>query len=368
MNRFNILYVENFGDIIGGGQISLLNLLERLDKEKFEPIVVCPTEGSLVKRLKELNIEVKIIQMKSLKRFNISSFIKSVLGLRKLIRDRNIDLIHANGSRACLYAGIAAKKKNVPLIWHVRVADSDALLDRFLAKLSTKIIAISNAVNNRFSWMKNREARVITIYNGIDLRKFNPSLTKSNIREELNFVQETPLVGTVGRLDWYKGHKYLLKAARIVVDNIPECHFLIVGEGEKRKKLESLTSQLKLNNNVIFTGYRDDIPEILASLDLFVLPSVSEGLGRSIVEAMAMERSVVATNVGGIPEVVQDKLTGILVLRKDTKAMANAIIDLLISKDKANKMGLVGRKRAEVMFDLDTNVKKIQQVYIGLLN
>jgi len=364
----NILYVDNFAEIIGGGQRSLLDLVRKLDKTKFKPIIACPSEGGLVKEFRRLNVAVRIVEMKSLRRLNLISFCKSISGLKKIIKDEKIDLVHANGSRAAVYAGIAAKILKIPLIWHVRIVDSDGLLDRFLAGLSTNIIAVSHAVNRRFSWMRNREIKIKTIYNGIDLEEFNPALDRQNIRIEFGLKPDTPLVGTVGRLDWYKGYPYLLKAARKVVDNIPECHFLIVGDGAKRKELEKLINKLDLNDNVFFAGRRNDIPEILASLDLFVLSSVSEGLGRSIIEAMAMQKAVVATNIGGIPEVVKHSVSGILVPAKNADAFAEAIIDLIKNKDKALKMAIAGRKLAETKFNLNFNVEKIQNLYFDLFN
>jgi glycosyltransferase involved in cell wall biosynthesis len=367
MIRCNVLYVENFSEIIGGGQISLLGLLEKLDREKFNPIVICPAEGNLVAALERFVSKVKIVKMQSLKKLNLYRIYKSISEIRRLIRDEKIDLIHCNGSRACFYAGIAGRLERVPVIWHVRIADRDILLDTFLASLSTKIVAISNAVNMRFTRMGKIKEKVRTIYNGVDLERFNPSISGENIRKEFGLDAQAPFVGMVGRLDWYKGHKYFLKAARKVVDIIPECRFLIVGEGEKRKELESLATRLKLNNNVIFTGKREDIPEILASLNLFVLSSVSEGLGRSIIEAMAMERAVVATNVGGIAEVVKDKETGILVPVRDEVALAEGILKLLRDKDMALKMGLAGRRIVESKFDIKINAEKLQDLYEEIL-
>lgn len=367
MNKISVLYIDRFSEIFGGGQRSLLDLLEGIDRENFIPIVVLPQEGSLSQKLREMNIDFKIISMPSLRSLNLVGFGNSVSQLRRLIKDKNIDLVHANNSLVAIYAGIAAKRERIPFVWHVRISDRDGLLDRFLASLSTQIITISDAVNQRFSWMKNRESRVKTIYNGIDLTKFNPSLSGAAIRREFRLDGQAPLVGTVGRLDWYKGHKYFLRAAKIIVGSIPNCNFLIVGSGEKRKELENLVDKLKLNKNVIFAGYREDIPEILAGLDLFVSSSVSEGLGRSIIEAMAMQKPVVATNIGGIPEVVINQETGILVPARESKALAEAIIGLLRDKERCIKMGLAGRKLVERKFDIRINIENIQNLYKDIL-
>ena len=365
---FNILYLANSGEIFGGGQISLLGFLKGLDRERFRPLVVCPVGGSLVNELKKMDIETRIIKMDTLRKLNTFSWIKTINRLIRLIKSEKIDLIHSNGSRVTIYGGIAARLIKIPLIWHLRIADSDGLLDRFLAGLSTQIIAISDAVNRRFGWMKDRKDKIRTIYNGIDLEKFNPSLNGEDIRNEFKVGLQAPLVGTVGRLDWYKGHQYFLKAARKVIDVIPECHFLIVGDGEKRKELEELTKELNLNKSVIFTGNREDIPQILASLDLFILSSVSEGFGRSAAEAMACAKPVVATKVGGLPEVVEDNITGDLILPKNPNTLAEAIIVLLQDKEKAQRMGQAGRKRTEKMFSLQHNIRQTVELYEKILS
>jgi len=364
---FNILYVDNFGEIIGGGQRSLLGLLEGLDKTEFKPIVVCPVEGSLSQEVKKLNIGTRIVNMPSLRQLNLIGLCKGVSQLKKIIKDEKINLVHANGSRAAIYAGLASKLTGIRLVWHVRIVDSDGLLDRFLASLSTRIIVVSEAVNRRFIWMQNRRDGVKTIYNGIDLERFSPVLSGEGIRREFGLDSDTPLVGTVGRLDWYKGHDYFLMAARKVIDKFPNCHFMIVGEGQKRKELEDLTKKLNLKNNITFTGDRKDIAEILASFDLFVLSSVSEGLGRSVIEAMAMRKAVVATNVGGIPEVVRDRESGIVVPAKNVGALAEAIIDLVENNDKTLEMGLSGRRIVKEKFDIKANVEKTQELYKDIL-
>ncbi len=368
MKSFNILYLANSGEIFGGGQVSLLGLLERLNKKRFKPLVVCPSKGSLVDELKRTGIETEIIKMETLRELNIFSWMKTINRLVRLIRKEKIDLVHSNGSRATIYGGIAARLTRTPLIWHVRIADRDRLLDKLLAKLATKIVVISKAVSKRFDWLKNKGKKVVVIYNGIDLEKFNPAIDGERIREEFRLSPETPLVGIVGRLDWYKGHQYFLQAAKKVTKTIPEARFLIVGDGERRKRLENLRKELGLNKSVIFTGNRRDIPQILASLDLFVLSSVSEGFGRSAAEAMACAKPVVATRVGGLSEVVEDRVTGLLIPSAEPVALSQAIIILLRDKEKSQRMGLKGRRRVEGLFDIKGHVEKIENLYVGLKN
>lgn len=367
MRMFNLLYLANPGEIFGGGQISLLGLMKGLNRKKFHPLVICPIAGRLVDELKRIGVETQIIKMETLRRLNIFSWVRTINRLIQLIKRRKIDLIHSNSSRPTIYGGIAARLTRTPLIWHVRIADRDRLLDKFLSKLATKIIVISKAVSKRFDWLKNKKEKIVVIYNGIDLERFNPAINGKKIREEFNLGSKIPLVGIVGRLNWYKGHQYFLQAAKKVTETISDARFLIVGDGEYRKRLENLRKELDLDKKVIFTGNRRDIPQILASLDLFVLSSVSEGFGRSVAEAMACEKAVVATKVGGLPEVVEDRITGRLVPPKNPSALAEAIVNLLKDKKKAKEMGQAGWKRIEKLFSIKRNVEETEEVYQNLL-
>jgi glycosyltransferase involved in cell wall biosynthesis len=359
-NIYNILYLANSGNIIGGGQISIKTLLEGLDEKKYHPLVVCPTNGNLVDELNKLGIETTIIKMESLRKLNVLSWVNTIFKLIRLIKRRNFDLIHSNGSRPTIYGGIAARITKTPLIWHVRIADTDKWVDKVLARFATKILVVSKAVSLRFKWNKKK---ITVVYNGIDLEKFNPLIDGTKIRQEFSLLSSTPLVGIVGRLDNYKGHEYFIKAAKKVIDAIPNTRFLIVGDGENRKKLESLKMKLGLNGHVIFTGNRDDIAEIMAALDLFVLSSVSEGFGRSAVEAMACGKAVVASNVGGLSEVVEDGVTGKLIPSKNPDSLTMAILSLLEDNEKTRRMGHAGRQRAEKMFSLRENIMKTVRIY-----
>ena len=372
MRSANLLYLANSGEIFGGGQISLLNLLAKLDRGQFRPLVICPFKGSLVDELKRMDIETRIVKMETLRRLNIFSWMTTINRLIRLIKRKKIDLIHSNGSRVTIYGGIAARLTSTRLIWHARVADRDRLLDKLLSRLATKIIVISKAVSKRFAWLKDKEKKIIVIYNGIDLRRFNPNLNGNEIRDEFNIAAGIHFVGIVGQLIPWKGHHYFLEAAARVVQKIPQAKFLIVGKdivrgGEYKKELESLAERLGIREKVIFASFRRDIPRIMASLDLFVLTSEKEHFGRVLVEAMACAKPVIAANAGGVPEIVKDGETGILVPPKDPEAMAEAIVTLLRDKKKAQRMGQAGRKRAEKMFSIEENVRKTEKLYEKIL-
>ena len=215
-NSYNILYIANYGEIRGGGEISLLNLIKNLSRDKFKPFVVSPFRGSLTDILGKLGIPVKIIRCRTLKNpLNVFSFFYSIIALLKFIKKEKIDLVHSNATRGTFYSGISARLANVPFIWHVRVIDSEGLWDKVLSSLCTKIIVISDAVKRRFSWIKDR-GKVIRVYNGVDLNEFKENISGNKIREEYNLNLDTKIVGIVGRLVSYKGHRYFLEAARRV--------------------------------------------------------------------------------------------------------------------------------------------------------
>ena len=160
------MYLANSGVIIGGGQISLLELLKGLNHEKISPYVVCPSEGNLVHELNKIRINPQIIEMETLRKGNIVSWIKTIKKLIRIINEEKIDLIHSNGSRPTIYGGIASKIKKIPLIWHVRIEDTDKWVDKVLALFATRILVVSKAVRGRFSWIENK---ITVVYNGIDL-------------------------------------------------------------------------------------------------------------------------------------------------------------------------------------------------------
>lgn len=366
MEKSNVLYIANSGNIIGGGEISLLELLFGLNRDKFVPIVVCPFGGDLSDEVKKSGIEVRIVRMRSLKIPNPFSFFRSITSLVKILKKREIVLVHANGSRCAIYGSIASMFAGIPMIWHVRILESDGLLDRFLAKISTVIIVNSKAVAERFKWLRNK-GKLKIIYNGIDFTKFGNPVQSEKIKKEFGFNPSSSLVATVGRLDWYKAHQYFLQAAKKVKETMPNVNFLIVGDGERRTYLENLTKKLGLDKDVVFAGNRKDISDILECVDIFVLSSVSEGFGRAAAEAMAREKPVVATKVGGLCEVIDDGTTGILVPPKNPTALAEAVTGLLKDKRKAKDMGIAGRKRAEKMFNIGENVKMTETLYEKIL-
>ena len=206
--------------------------------------------------------------------------------------------------------------------------------------------------------------KIIKIYNGIELDLYQHHIeSRVKIRNELCVGNEELLVDTVGRLVYQKGFEFLLKSVPKVLKSFPKTKFFLVGDGPLKMKLENLARELGIMECCILSGFRDNIPEVLSSLDVFVLPSIMEGHPIAILEAMAMAKPIVATDINGIREEIENGKTGILVSPEDPQALAEAIILLLKDRFKARELGMTARKQAEEMFNLNRQLALCEEVY-----
>ncbi|HYS18450.1 MAG TPA: glycosyltransferase [Candidatus Binatia bacterium] len=359
----SILVVSNHGRIVGGGELSLMDLLRGLDRDRWAPALVVPEEGGVASGGRDLGLPVHVIPLPTLRRPG-SGVVRSVRALGRLARATGAALIHANGSRAMAYGGVAGRLAGRPAIWHVRIAESDGLVDRALCALATEVIATSRAVARRVAWAPEK---IRLVPNGIDLARFTPRPPSGALRAALGVPPSAPVALSIGRHVAEKGYRHLLDAAARIERTKPGVHWILVGDGELRSELLAQSRRLGLESRVHFTGWRDDIPDLLALCDVFVLPSESEGFGRVLVEAMAMTRAVVATAVGGVPEIVRDGETGLLVEPAAPAPLADAVRVLLDDPGRAARLGAAGRARTESTFTLRAHVDAVERVYAGLL-
>ena len=363
-----VLVVSNHGEIVGGGEVSLLALLQELDRSRWNPAVVVPCEGAVAVRCREAGLHTYAISLSGIFKGGLD-VLSGIVALQRLIRLTGSALVHANGSRAMFYAGLAGWLAGRPVIWHVRVADSDRCLDRLLFPMAQAVVVNSQAVARRFAWAKPGKVRCI--YNGVDLKRFAPRAPSVEIRRALGIPDTAPVVASVGRFVPYKGYEYLLEAARLVCEARPEIHWVLVGEGELKDELIARAQKLGIEKQVHFTGWREDTPDLLALCDLFVLPSLGEHFGRVLIEAMGMAKAIVATDAGGVPEVVVPGETGLLVPPAQPKPFAEAVLVLLADPAGAARLGLAGRRRAEAHFSLPRHVQAVEGLYgevLGTLN
>ena len=358
----SVLLVSNHGDIVGGGEISLLTLLKGLDRSRWTPVVVVPSEGNVAHRSRLLGISTHVIPLPSLRRPGLA-FLRSIVALCRTVRATGATLLHANGSRAMLYAGLAGLLTGRPVIWHLRVWRSDPKLDWLLARLATRIIAISKAVRARLRPWPAAHRRCVVVPNALDLEAFVPSRDPESVRRSIGIPSSVHAVGTVGRLVPFKGHEYLLEAFAQLRYDYPAIRLLVVGDGPRRAALEQQARALAMAEVVHFTGHREDVPDILSILDVFILPSIAEDFGRVLIEAMAMERPVVATRGGGVPEIIEHGVSGLLVPPADPVGMADAVRSLLADPVQGRAMGRAGRQCVERQFNLQRHASLVEALY-----
>ncbi|MFC1548565.1 glycosyltransferase family 4 protein [Candidatus Omnitrophota bacterium] len=364
-----VLYIANRSEIFGGGQISLIELLSRLDRSRFEPMVLCPGEGGLSEKVKALNIPALFWEMPTARTINLFKTAEKVRELRSIILENNVDIIHANGSRAQFYSSLAVKGTGAKLIWHVRESTPDRwLYDWFIGNSARRIICVSQgAKEKRFGHFPSLDPKLRVVYNGVDTQRFKKDPgSRRSVREDLGVGDDDILLGHIGLLTRQKGHQILLKAISILAGNNPNIKLLIMGKTidvAYVKRLTTMTKQLGLDDNIIFSEPREDVEATLSALDIFILPSEREGFSRALIEAMSSSLPIIASDVEGNNEAIIHEETGFLVPYGDVYLLAEDIQKLLKDRNMSEKMGQNARKRVEKRFNIETHVSAIQELY-----
>jgi glycosyltransferase involved in cell wall biosynthesis len=226
-----------------------------------------------------------------------------------------------------------------------------------------RLIAVSKAIEHKLVDEQRFAAPVSLIYNGVDLERYDNQEACCTLHEEYGMEPDSQIVGVVARLEPEKGHPTLLEAWPQVLREVPDVYLLIVGEGSRRDALEAQARELRIAHRVVFTGRRDDVPAVTAALDVAVLPSYREAQGMVILEAMALSRPVVASNVGWIPEMIEDGVTGLLVPPHDAGALASAIVRLLKNHPLADMLGRAGHDMVHDRFCIELMVSAVASIY-----
>lgn len=294
---------------------------------------------------------------------------RAVRQIEECIQEDGIQLLHTHGYKADLYGYVAARRSGKPIVatCHNWLGGTAALgiynrLDRMALKRFHGLAAVSDSVAQRLLASGVPARKIRTIANGIDVQKFEsarPSLV-------LNF-DYSKVIGMVARLDLQKGFEYLLRAARELCGAFPELKVVIVGEGPDRNEIERMIQRLGLLSNVILAGQHSDMPAIYAAMDIFVLPSLNEGLPMTILEAMAARKPVIATRVGAIPKVIQDGETGLLVDPADSDGLRNALARLLADSDLCSRLGAAGHDWVSRNYTSEAMALKYRQMYDDVL-
>ena len=360
---------------IGGAQDNTLYTVELLNKDKYDISLSCNLNGELVSRAKKVK-HLKLYDVPSLRReVSIINDIRAFLYLYKLIKKENFTIIHTHSSKAGFLGRIAAMLNKTPIVIHTihGFAFHDYMnsfkknifiyLEKLSAKWTHGLVTVSNLNKKKVVDLGIAPIEKLkNIYSGIDLTLF---INEKNdqFRKELNLDSSHLLLGSVGRLSNQKDPITMIEAFCIVIKRFPNAHLTLVGEGELRDEILIKIDQLQLNGRVHLTGNKNNPWKIYHSLDLFIMSSIYEGLGRSITEALSCGVPVVCTSVEGVPEIVRDNETGILVPPKDPSALATGIIKSLNDMDNARKMAEEGRKFVNENFDVKKMVDDIDTLY-----
>lgn len=367
----------------GGAQVSVQNLVTHLDHERFDVEVISLSEGPAVRRLRAAGVTTHVVDE--------ADDDRAQAAVLELFRQRPPDVVHNHMYRAEIVgtrAALALADDGVPRPYIVgtvhssRVrSEADKALMRRLTPQMDELIAVSKAIVAKIEAEGRSGAPVELVYNGVDLQKYSQTEACCTLPEEYGFAEGTPLVGVVARLEPEKGHATLLEAWPLVLARVPNARLLIVGEGSQRDLLEAQAESLDLlgeqcsgdrcvgtrkarpGATVLFTGLRDDVPNVTAALDVAVLPSYREAQGLAILEAAALRRPVVATAVGGVPEMIESGKTGLLVPPHDSQALGAAIALLLTDHPLADMLARAGHDYVVANFSIDSMVAAVTRIY-----
>lgn len=367
----NILHIS-YSLNVGGLEKMVLSLTAGLNKEHFKAHVCClSNELDLKPNFDELHIPVISCPKQSGLDWRLP------FKLYNHLRQQKIDLIHTHNPAALLYGGAAAMLSGIPLVHteHSNVhSDRPPLMraERFMLKRAQAIICDTIEVQEEiYTQHYIQDKRVQVIFNGVDIDRFKPFLPHTaavlEMRASLGLTPTDFVVGTVGRLTPIKNHQSLIDALAVSIKKYPDMKLLFVGDGELRQELEEYGQRLGLTEAIIFTGERHDIPAILPVMDVFILTSLYEGMSIALLEAMATGRPVIASQVGGNPEVVYHGKTGYLVPTKNIKAIVNNLEDLKENPLLRRTMGHKARDRVINLFSLTSMINNYEKVYQDIL-
>lgn len=350
---------------VGGVENQLLSILRNYDKSKLSPLVCSLSDkGQIGEEIERDGIEVVCLN-KLGHRFDWS-IVKDIC---RLIKEHNIKVVRTHQYHANLYGRLAAHKAEVPCvvasIHNTYTRDKKfhrRLINRFLARFTDRIIAVSGKVRDDILMYDHISPdKVEVIHNGVDIDIFSNQDGKVK-RSEFGIPEDTVVIGNVGRLAEAKGQRYLLEALAVLKDKFPMIRLLIAGDGPLMKELKGYAETLGIKQNVLFLGMRRDIPALLSVMDIFVLPSLWEGLPNALLEAMAGSRPIIAADIPAFREIIDSKDVGILIPPGDSAALAEALSLLLEERSLRETMGRNAKQRCLSLFD----IKAVVGAYTGL--
>jgi glycosyltransferase involved in cell wall biosynthesis len=349
----------------GGAQEHLYSLLTRIDRSRYDTSVVALSGGPAVRKLQRAGIPILVIDEPD-DAIAVGALAAHLAAVRPDVLHNHMYRAELVGTRAAIGLGeVGHRRPYVVSTVHssrVRSAEDREQLRRLTPHID-QLIAVSRSIERKIVDEGRDTTAVRMIYNGVDLERYDHQEPCCTLAEEYGMEPGSQIVGVVARLEPEKGHPTLLEAWPAVLRKVPDAYLLIVGEGGRREELERQARDLRIAHRVVFTGRRDDVPAVTAALDVAVLPSYREAQGLAILEAMALSRPVVASNVGGIPEMIEDGVTGLLVPPRDPAALAAAIVRLLKDHSLADTLARAGHDLVHDRFCIELMVKAVEEIY-----
>jgi len=371
MAKINILHLYQ-NSKIGGVQQQIFSLIKSYNKDLFNPIFCClGNKEKIAEKLEKNGIEVITLNRTN---YNRLSF-KIIKDLYKIIKEKNIHILRTHRYRSNLYGRIAGWLAGVPVIissvhdnYRSDKKIERKLMNKILSIITDKIVAVSESIKNDIiRYDKINPSKIEVINNGVDTLIFRPQSKDYELLKSLGINNDDIVIGFVGRIVPAKGLEYLLEAFSYLKKEINNIKLLIVGDGAILKDLKNYSIELGISKYSIFTGERQDIQKILSCIDIFVMPSIAEGLPNALLEAMSSGKTVVTTKVGGIPEIIKDRFNGLIIPDKNSEMLAKAIKELITDKDLSEKLGENARHFIIENYSIEAVNKKWETLYLSIL-
>jgi glycosyltransferase involved in cell wall biosynthesis len=371
MNTINVLHIIQ-NSKRGGVQLQLLNLVKAYDRSLIRPTVCCLSYQEDVGRLMEQH-GIDFVALNVRKHYRFSPW--TILALYRLMKEKHIHVVRAHKYSSSMYGRIAAWLARVPVVitsvhgnYRKDLRHERRIANKLLAKITDRIVAMSESIRQDIITYDNIDpAKVVIIRNGVDTVLFSPEATPSDLREELGLKDDETVIGFAGRLVPAKGLAHLIGAFDGLRTETGQVKLLIVGCGQLMEPLKKMTHEKGLSNDIIFLGERTDIPQLLGVMDIFVMPSIAEGLPNALLEAMAAAKPVVVTSAGGMAEIIQNGINGLVVPVADEAALLKGLKNLVKNRSFAQALGAAARQTIEKAYSIKTTARAWEDLYVGLL-
>ncbi len=347
----------------GGQERRTLRELVGLSRETFRPLLACQAESRIGEEGRKQGIHVESVKIRG--NLDLIAAVRFLWICHRF----SVDIVHTHSTADSWSASAAARlsprRPKIVRTRHLSAAFHNRWIYTFMAD---RVVTVGGSTRQYMIQEKGIPAKkVLTIPTGVDLTVFDPGRIRENLREELGIPADAPVFGTVSVFRRLKGHQSLLEAAREILGAVPQARLLLAGEGPQEKNIRKKIEELGIGEAVILPGPQNDIPRFLNTLDVFVFPSLQEALGTAVLEALAMKKAVVASRVGGIPEIIEEGRTGLLIDPQKPSAIAEKVIGLLQNPELRRQMGEQGRRMVETHYDNRLMVRRMEELYRELL-